>query len=113
MISSQYEHIEYVVRSIERRIRERPDFGVLDSQTVLALDVVMHALQYTHAKDGLLLWREALWRRTLSPQARSAIVEMMEYLMTAAANGEISAVTGICNCLQAVVDPHVFGTADA
>lgn len=108
MIGSHYEHIERVTRSVEQRIQERPDRGVLDAETVLALDIVMHALVFTEAEGGHSLWREALWQRALSERARAAVVLMLEHLMSAAARGEMGAVTEICNCLRAVVEPDVF-----
>jgi hypothetical protein len=103
------DHIGHVMRSLEQLLRARPVRGELDRDTVFALDVVTHALEFTHAEDGLSLWREVLWGRRLPEPVRVAIVEMLEYVMSAAARGETSAIRDICDCLHRVVGQDVFG----
>jgi hypothetical protein len=102
------DHIGNVVQSLEQLLRARPERRGLDSDTVLALDIVTHALVFTGVEDGLSLWREALWGRKLPEQARAAVVRMLEYVMNAAARGEMSAIRDICDCLQRVVGQDVF-----
>lgn len=99
MTVPQSRYIARIVDLIESRIRERPTAGLLDSETVDALDVVNHALSFTRHPRALELWREALWQRKLSDGTRQAVVEMFEYLHAAVARGETSAVAQICDCL--------------
>ncbi|MEO7084735.1 MAG: hypothetical protein ABI442_04700 [Gemmatimonadaceae bacterium] len=107
-VIAEYEHIAHVVRSVEQRIRSRPSDGVLDAETVLAYDIVTHALEFTGAPNALALWRETLLRREFPHDVRAAVTQLMEYLMAAVARGEMGAVTKICDCLGEVVDPYVF-----
>jgi hypothetical protein len=102
------DHIGHVVQSLEQLLRARPEHRELDPDTVHALDIVTHALEFTGAEDGLSLWREALWGRKLPEQGRAAVVRMLEYVMSAAARGEMSAIRDICGCLQRVVGQDVF-----
>jgi hypothetical protein len=106
--SSAHGHIEHVVRSVEHLVRDRPVVGAFDDETVLAFDVLMHALTFTHATNALDSWRAALWQRQVSDSARAAMVTMLEYIMAAAARGEMAAVLDICDCLRDVVNPDVF-----
>ena len=101
--------VALVVRSVERLLRDRPESGALDPDTVFALDIVTHALEFTRTTDGLPLWREALWGRRLPEQARVAVIRMLDYVMSAAARGETGAIRDICDCLNRVVGSDVFG----
>lgn len=113
MIYTHALHIEHVVRSVKEQLRDRPDHGVLNSDTVLALDIVTHALEFTTAHDGFFLWREALWGRTLHEEAQVSLVRMLEHVLSAAERGEMSAITDICDCLQPVISPDVFRGSNA
>jgi len=106
---AQTSHIEHVVHSVEQRLRDRPEQGSLDADTVLALDIVTHAIEFTGVAGGLGLWREALWGRTLQEDARVAVVRMLEHVLRAAERGETNSITNICDCLQQVVRHDVFG----
>ena len=94
-----------VAQVIERRIRDRPTVGTLDRETVEAIDVVHHALNFTKQPRGLQVWREALWERKVSDTARSAVIEMLKYLTDAMERGETEAVSRICDCLNVILIP--------
>ncbi len=109
MTYTRADHIKHIVNSLETRLREAPASGRLDAETVLALDIVTHALEFTHSRDGLFLWREALWGHTLREDARLAVVKMLQHVLEAAERGDADAITDICDCLQQVVGHEVFG----
>jgi hypothetical protein len=104
-----YDHVEHVVKSVEHLVRNRPEGVALDHDTVLAFDVLTHALTFVGANQALETWRQAMWQRSVTDSAHAAIVAMLEYIMAAAARGEIEVVTKICDCLRDVVSPDVFG----
>ena len=104
-MKSREDAILDMAQVIERRICERPTEGTLDHETVEALDVVHHALNFTNQADGLQIWREALWERKCSNNARSAVIEMLTYLTDALERGETESVSRICNCLNVVLKP--------
>jgi len=107
--ASPYAHIEHVVSSIESLVRNRREGAALDHDTVLAFDVLTHALTFVGAERALETWREAMWRRRVTDEARAAMIALLEYIMAAVARGEIEAVVKICDCLRDVVSPDVFG----
>lgn len=109
---SEKHRITDVIRWLERLVQVRPRTGKLDSDTALAFDIVTHALEFTGTENGLFLWREVLWRRTLPEQARLAVVQLLEYVISAAARGEMDVVDEICGCLRSVVDGSRFAAAD-
>jgi hypothetical protein len=113
MTTAQAEHVRAVARSVEERINDRPDYGVLDNETVSALDIVAHALTFAKPPDALTLWRDALWRRRLSETSRAALNELLTYIVGEAARGEMRTVSDICNCLEAVVDLDVRAGRDS
>jgi hypothetical protein len=96
--------IPSLVEQLERRIRERPEEGLLPHAQVEALDVVYHDLVFQHHPRGLELWREALWQRQFPAELKHAVVAMLEYLVAAVARGEPQAASRICNCLQVFVE---------
>jgi hypothetical protein len=101
MTDSDSAHVQTLVAMIESRVsRPRVD-GVLDSETVEAIDVVQHALSFVQHPCGLELWREAVRGNRLAPEARDAVAAMMGHLLAAVAHGEFEAVTRICDCLGA------------
>jgi hypothetical protein len=106
---SSYAHIEHVVNSVEHLVRNRPEGGALDHNTVLAFDVLTHALTFVGANHALETWREAMWQRRVTDGAHAAMVALLEYIMAAVARGEIEVVVKICDCLRDVVSPDVFG----
>ena len=108
MNDAQQAQVRHVLSSVEQRVRGRAAQGVLDSDTVLALDIIQHALTFTNQPDALLLFREALWERTVSDRTSAAIRQMMEYIVEATNHGEADAASSICNCLHAVTDPDIF-----
>ena len=108
MNDAQRSQLQHVLSSVEQRIRGRISRGVLDSETVLALDIVQHALSFTNQADALLLFREALWERKVTDRTSAAIRQMMEHIIEAGNRGEEDAASSICNCLQAVTDPDIF-----
>ena len=95
--------IAEIISTIEHGIRKQPCAGLLDHETVEALDVIHHALVFVHHPRGNELWREALWHRRLSVETRQALTQMLEYLTEAVARGETQAVSQICDCLQVFV----------
>src|SRR5947209_3754858 len=99
-------HIAEVISKIEHDIRKQPRVGLLDHETVQALDVVHHALIFAHHPRGNELWREALWHRRFSVETREALTQMLEYLTEAVTRGETQAVSEICDCLQVFVGPN-------
>jgi SAM-dependent methyltransferase len=99
-------HITELVDRLEARIRDGSAEGVLAPDTVEALDVVNHGLSFTRHPRGLALWRQALWQRQLSADARQAVIEMLEYLESAGARGETRAAAEICDCLTAFLAPE-------
>jgi hypothetical protein len=105
---SEKHGISDVMRWLERLVRDRPESGKLDPDTALAFDIVTHALEFTGIEDGLSLWREMLWRRTLPEQARVAVVRLLEYVISAAARGEMDVIDEICGCLRGIVDGSGF-----
>jgi hypothetical protein len=104
----QQVQLQHVLSSVEARIRDRPDRGTLDPETVLALDIVQHALNFTHQPDALQLFREALWERTVADRTKAAVTRMMEHIVEATDRGEVDAASKICNCLETVTDPDIF-----
>jgi hypothetical protein len=92
-----------LVQELERRLRHPPIAGMLDREAVEALDVVNHALAFVRHARALELWREALWTRRLAGETRQAVVQMLEYLADALAQGRGEEVSRICDCLHAVV----------
>jgi hypothetical protein len=92
-----------LVQALERRLQRPATAGVLDRETVEALDVVNHALDFVRHPRGLDLWREALWERRLPEEARQAVVRMLEYLADALAQGKREEVSRICDCLHVIV----------
>src|SRR5262245_48659939 len=108
MAESKPPDVHFIIESVEHLIRERPAVGLLDSDTVLAFDIIMHSLQFVNHPQTLDLWREALWCRTVSAITKGAMTEMLEYVNGAIARGELNAAEKICICLSAIVDPAVF-----
>jgi len=92
-----------VVAEIERRLGEAPEEGTLPAAQVEALDVVYHALVFERHPRGMEVWREALWQRRLSPEARAAVAGMLGHLADAVARGEKGAASEVCNCLESFV----------
>jgi hypothetical protein len=107
------QHATYVADTVEYLTSTRPEHGSLDGEHVLAMDILMHALKFCDVPDGLAMWREALWHRTLREPAKQAIVFMLNHITTAIARGELDAAGKICNCLNAVTDPTVFRLVSA
>jgi hypothetical protein len=101
-------HIDHVLRSVEQLLALRPERGELDRETILALDIVTHALEFTRVEGALSLWREALWGRRLPAQVRIAIIQLLHYLMSAAVSGDMGSITEVCGCLHKVIEPDVF-----
>ena len=98
-----------LVPELESRLGRPAAQGVLDRETVEALDVVTHALAFVGHPRGLELWREALLRRRFSDEVRQAVVTMLEYLTDAVAEGRTDEVSEICDCLFVVLEttpPH-------
>jgi hypothetical protein len=91
---------EDAARRVEKALEAAPRTGVLDRASVEALDVLYHALTFTHNPNGLELWREGLKRRTVGREARRALVTMFEYLNAAVERGQSEAVFEICDCLE-------------
>lgn len=108
MNDAQQAQLRHVLLSVELRIRNRPNRGVLDPDTVLALDIVQHALSFTSHPEALELFREALWQRRLTDDVRTAMRQMMEHIIEATNRGEEDAASKICDCLEALADPEVF-----
>ncbi|HWU89463.1 MAG TPA: hypothetical protein VN253_19515 [Kofleriaceae bacterium] len=108
MNDAQQAQLQHVLSSVEQRIRNRPEQGVLDPETVLALDIVQHALSFTNHAEALSLFREALWRRQVTDGTRAAVRQMMKHIIEAMNRGEGDAASRICNCLHAVTDPDIF-----
>lgn len=102
---------ESITQALEHQLSVRPTQGSFDPNVVLALDIVRHALEFSHTPDALALWREALWHRRLRPEARVAVLEMLEYALEAAARGELTAITNICDCLQQILSDGVFDSS--
>ena len=100
-----------VVHALDSRLRRDRVTGVLDRETVEALDVVGHALTFTRHPRALELWRDALWNRRLAAETRDAIREMLEYMQDAASSGRREEISAICDCLHAVT--HDAGSRDA
>jgi hypothetical protein len=105
MTQSQATHIENVVALIESRMAAPRVHDVLEPETVEAIDVVNHALNFVHHPRALELWREALWGGALAPDAKAAVVAMMGHLLEAIARGEFEAISRICDCLNAYLPP--------
>ncbi|TMQ14057.1 MAG: hypothetical protein E6J90_03105 [Deltaproteobacteria bacterium] len=108
MTDAQQAQLEHILSSVEHRIRHRPDRGVLDPETVLALDIVQHALSFTKHAEALALFREVLWQRRVADSTRVAVRQMMEHIMESMNRGALDAASKICNCLHAVTDPDIF-----
>jgi hypothetical protein len=104
IVTESSHRLQHLLAAIEQRLRERPEGGVLDPETVLALDIVHHALLFNDTADGLALWREALWGRRLAAAARDAVQHMLESMFAARDRGETDAAARICNCLQVVME---------
>ena len=102
-------HAERVARFVELQITAPSRSDVPDTQTVLAFDILTHALSYAKPEGSMVLWRTALWQRTLPEPARSAVVHMIEQVVSQHARGQINAAAEICNCLNAVIGPHIGG----
>lgn len=96
--------IQDVVDRIERSLQARSHTVLLEPDMVEALDVIQHALTFTHHPRGLALWREALWERKFSDETRQALVSMFEYLTEATAHGDTAAISEICDCLHGFVE---------
>lgn len=110
--------VTQIVRELESRLRREPVRGVLDRETVEALDVVGHALTFSRHPRALELWRDALWNRRLAAETSAAISEMLQYMVEAANNGRREEVSAICDCLHGVIqdarsrDAHERGGDD-
>jgi hypothetical protein len=103
--------ISELMRWLEHLVRVRPETGKLDADTALAFDIVTHALEFTGTEDGLSLWREVLWRRTIPEPARVAVVRLLEHVISAAARGEMDVIDEICRCLRGIADGTGFAAA--
>ena len=93
-----------VVEEFELHLRRAPAEGVLDRQAVEALDVVGHALAFARHPRALELWRDALWKRELVPEAREAVAAMLDFMAKAAREGRDDEISQVCDCLHVVVD---------
>lgn len=96
--------IDAILSGIEKRVLSLPAVGALTPEAVEAMDIVFHALIYTNEPDALILWREALLRRTLNPRARDSVRAMLAHVEAAHYRGE--AVQDICDCVTALFDPE-------
>jgi hypothetical protein len=99
-----YSYITELVRTIEYYIRQPPKYGVVSHETVEALNILSHALEFTHHPQSLQIWRAAFWRHQLCEEAKQALIQMFEYLDGAIVKGENEAASKICDCLQVVAD---------
>jgi hypothetical protein len=96
--------VAQVVGEFEWHIRRAPAEGVLDRHAVEALDVVGHALAFIRHPRALELWRDALWKRELVPEAREAVAAMLNFMAKAASEGRDDEISRVCDCLHVVVD---------
>lgn len=98
-------HISNVVAGIRNRIEGPRTAEKLDKEAVEAIDILHHALVFTHHEQGMDIWRKALWGRHLDPEGEHSIRAMMDYLLAAAARGDFEEASRICDCLDEVMPP--------
>lgn len=95
------------VERLRRDVAKRPSEAArLGPSTVLALDVLYHALMFVEHPEGLSIWRTALWEGRLEEPGVVAITALLEHLNAAVAAGEAHRVTEICDCLEELMDPN-------
>jgi hypothetical protein len=66
---------------------------------VRAMDVLTHALEFSRPSGSLMIWRSALHRGLLLPQGRSALEDLVEFILAREAEGDADAYSEICDCL--------------
>lgn len=103
-MESKYSYITEVVSTIEYYIRQPPKDGIVSRETVESLNILSHALEFTHHPQSLQIWREALWYHQPSEEGKQALIQMLEYLDGAIVKGENEAASKICDCLQVIAD---------
>jgi hypothetical protein len=114
MAYSQQAHIDNIVANIRARIQAERSGDKLAKDAVEAIDIVHHGLVFSRHRDGMALWRRALWDRQLDPEAEVSLRDMLEYLLAAVARGDFQAVSNICDCLNDIMPPkEAFETAAA
>ena len=103
---SQETHINNVVTSIRARVEAPRTNEKLDKDTVEAIDIVHHGLVFSRHERGMELWRSALWRRRVEPEAEESLRAMLVYLLAAVARGDLQEVSRICDCLHEIMPPQ-------
>ncbi len=103
-MESQNSYISELVSTIEYYIRQPPKYGIISHQKVEAINILSHALEFTHHPQSLQIWREAFWRHHLSDEGKQSLIQMFEYLNGAIVRGENEVASQICDCLQVVTD---------
>jgi hypothetical protein len=102
-VSAVDEGLGVVVEKVRTDVTKRAPDGQLLRPAVEALDVVSHALLFTHSPDGLHEFREALWHGRLAPGAEQAVRTMVGHLRAEVAAGNEAAVSEVCDCLHSIV----------
>jgi len=99
---------EGVVAQVRAWVAAGPGSGEPDHVWVDTIDYLTHALDLVQPFDAFRLWRAAVLEGDLAPAAAEAVRSMVEEVRRAAADGDWSVASEICDCLAQLVDPSLM-----